>query len=84
MNMNVVSAVGHAQIEPDDDRELVDGGGTPMFQALYIEGDGDIAVSDGTGTVVVYTVPAGTVLWVTPHKVNKTGTTVLGVVGWKF
>lgn len=51
-------------------------------RALRINVAGDVAVVSPSDTVVTYTCVAGEVLAVRCKRVNSTGTTATGIVGW--
>lgn len=67
----------HFSIVPDDQADLA-----IQPRALRANGAGDIALRDGEGNTVTYTVNAGEVLAFRPVRVLATGTTATGLVGW--
>jgi len=70
-------ATRHFAVTPADGSDLAN-----IPRALFIGGAGDIAIRDGAGTDVTYTVPAGTTLLIRAVRVLATGTTATGIVGW--
>jgi hypothetical protein len=48
---------------------------------VFAAGAGTVALVTLDGTVVTYTVPAGTYIWAASLRVNATGTTSTGIVG---
>lgn len=63
--------IKHAAITPSD---TVDIAGGPC-RAIYVGGAGVVAVVDQFGTLVNYTAPAGTYLFICAKRVNLTNTT---------
>ena len=76
-------ATTHTTITPSDTTVLTDNNGTPYCRALFIEGAGDVSITDVLNTTIVYTVPAGTLLPFRPKRVNATGTTATGIHCWR-
>lgn len=76
-------ASAHSAVTPSDTTSLLDQNGLPRCRALYIEGAGDISITDATGVTIVYTVPAGTLLPFRPSRVNSTNTTATGISCWR-
>lgn len=60
----------HATVTPSDTDNL------PMMAPIYCSAAGDVAAVDKNGTVVVYTVTAGSWLPIMPVRINATATTV--------
>lgn len=83
-------ATRHEAITPNDSTTLVDSQGRLKYRAIYIEGAGDVSITDcvpsggvcSAGATVVYTVPAGTLMPFAPYRVNSTATTASGITGW--
>jgi len=69
-------ATRHFTVTPADGSDLAN-----IPRALFIGGAGDVAIRDGAGTDVTYTVPAGVLLPIRAVRVLATGTTATGIVG---
>jgi hypothetical protein len=80
---DIVPSDTHLAVTPSNSTELTDSNGRPYCRALYIEGAGDISITDVAGTTIVYTVPAGTLLPFRPVRVNSTGTDATGITCWR-
>lgn len=76
-------ASAHSAVTPSDTTTLLDSYNQPYCRALYIEGAGDISITDQLNVTIVYTVPAGTLLPFRPKRVNATGTTATGISCWR-
>lgn len=74
-------ATTHSTITLDAD--LTDNFGQAYCRAVFIEGAGDISMTDSAGTTIVYTVPAGTLLPFRPATVNTSGTDATGIHCWR-
>lgn len=79
---NVDPASQQEAITPSDSTSLTRSNGELKYRAIFVEGAGDVSITDVNGTTVVYTVPAGTLLPFRPLRVNSTGTTATGITGW--
>ena len=66
----------HQAIAPSDSAPV-----DPRPRALYCQTAGDLALEDGKGTVLTYSVQAGQVLPFRASRVRATGTTA-SVYGW--
>ncbi len=71
---------------PTDAAVIVPSDATAVnFDAIYVGGAGNVAVTTFKGTVVTFTAPpVGTFLWVKCSKVMATNTTATLLVGLKF
>lgn len=75
-------ATTHLSVTPSDTTSLLDNQGVPICRALFIEGAGDISITDINDETIVYTVPAATLLPFKPKRVNSTLTTATGISCW--
>jgi hypothetical protein len=65
-------------VTPSDSTVLED------VRSVYVGTTGNLACTAYDGSTVIFlTVPAGTVLPITPVKINSTGTTAAGIVALK-
>jgi hypothetical protein len=62
-------------VTPDDNTDL-----QAKPRALWIGGAGNVAINNGSQTVTLQSVPAGTLLPLRPDRVMATGTTASGIV----
>ena len=67
----------HYPITPHDDNEL-----DKVPRAIWVNTDGDIAMVDGGGQEITYTVKGGCWIPFRAVKIKATGTTATGIVGW--
>lgn len=73
----------HTTLTPSDTATLLDNSGAPYCRAIFVEGAGDISITDIEDVTVVYTVPAGTLLPFKPKRVNASLTTATGIHCWR-
>jgi hypothetical protein len=77
------SAFTHTSVTPSNTTEYVSSTGDPYCRGIFVEVAGDISLTDRTGTTIVYTVPAATLLPFRPVRVNSTSTTATGIACWR-
>jgi hypothetical protein len=67
----------HFAVTPSDTVSM------PVVTGIRCGSAGDITAVDEDGTAITYTVVAGEILPIKVRRVNSTGTTVTGIVGFR-
>jgi hypothetical protein len=69
------------EITPDDNADVPSpAGGSKSVRAIYVGGDGNLAVTDWFNNTATFAVFAGQILPIQPKRVLSTGTTATGLV----